>query len=105
MEVTMAKRRNFSPEFKAELVLQVLTGAKRQAEVCREHRLSPQLLGSWKRQFLENAAQVFESDKRRREEEAQVAELERLVGRLTMQLEIAKKASHILQSRRVSDGR
>ena len=37
----MAKRRNFSAEFKAEVVLAVLSGAKSQAEVCREHRLSP----------------------------------------------------------------
>lgn len=101
----MAKRRKFSAEFKAEVVLSVLTGAKSQAEVCREHRLSPQLLGNWKHQFLENAAQAFEHDQRRSEETAQVAELERMVGKLTMQLEIAKKASRILKSHRVSDGR
>jgi transposase len=101
----MAKRRNFSPEFKAEVVLQVLTGAKSQAEVCREHRLSPQLLGSWKRQWVENAAQVFESDKRQGEEETRLADLERMVGKLTMQLEIAKKASRILQSRQANGGR
>jgi transposase-like protein len=101
----MAKRRKFSPAFKAEVVLSVLTGAKSQAEVCREYRLSPQLLGNWKRQFLENAAQAFEHDKRRDAEETQVAELERMVGKLTMQLEIAKKASRILKSHHVSDGR
>jgi transposase len=100
----MAKRRNFSAEFKAELVLAMLSGAKSQAEMCREHRLSPQLLGNWKRQFLENAAQAFEHDKRRGEEEAQIAELERMVGKLTMQLEIAKKASRILKSHPASDG-
>ena len=33
----MAKRRNFTPEFKAELVLEVLSGATSQAEVCRRH--------------------------------------------------------------------
>ena len=101
----MAKRRRFSAAFKAEVVLAVLTGAKSQAEVCREHRLSPQLLGNWKRRFLENAVQAFEHDRRRDEETAQVAELERMVGKLTMQLEIAKKASRILTSHPASDGR
>ncbi len=101
----MAKRRNFSAEFKAEVVLAVLSGAKSQAKVCREHRLSPQLFGNWKRQFLENAALAFEQDKRRGEEETQIAELERMVGKLTMQLEIAKKASRILKSHQASDGR
>ena len=32
----MAKRRKFTPEFKAELVLEVLNGATSQAEVCRQ---------------------------------------------------------------------
>ncbi len=31
----MAKRRTFTPEFKAEVVLEVLSDATTQAEVCR----------------------------------------------------------------------
>ena len=31
----MAKRRRFTPEFKAELVFEVISGATSQAEVCR----------------------------------------------------------------------
>lgn len=91
------KRRTFSAEFKAELVLCVLTGEKSQAEACREHQLSAQQFGNWKRQFLENAASAFEKPDTSAEAE-QIAELERMVGRLTMQLEIAKKASSILGS-------
>ena len=36
----MAKRRNFTPEFKAEVALEVLNGATSQAEVCRCHNLN-----------------------------------------------------------------
>ena len=36
----MAKRRKFTPEFKAEVVLEVLSGATSQAEVCRRHNLN-----------------------------------------------------------------
>ena len=84
------KRRKFSAEFKTELVLSVLTGEKSQAEICREHQVSAQQFSNWKRQFLENASQVFEQAPNTAEVE-QIAELERMVGRLTMQLEIAKK--------------
>jgi transposase-like protein len=94
----MGKRRRFSAEFKARVVLEVLSGAKTSAEVCREHRLSPQLLNTWKRHFLDNAAQVFAGEAADSAEAQRVAELERRVGRLTMQLEIAKKASAILTS-------
>ena len=31
------KRRNFTPEFKAEVVLEALSGESSQAEVCRRH--------------------------------------------------------------------
>jgi transposase len=66
------------------------------AELCREHQLSPQLLGQWKSELLERAPQIFEQDQARSVEQERIAELERLVGRLTMQLEIAKKASTLL---------
>jgi len=47
----MAKHRTFNPEFKARVVLQVLTGTKTAAQVCRQHQLSEQLLASWKKQL------------------------------------------------------
>ncbi len=98
------KRRRFSAAFKAELVLAVLTGEKSQAEACREHQLSAQQLSRWKRQFLDNAARTFEQPQADGQAE-QIAELERMVGRLTMQLEVAKKASSIVGSASSNSGR
>ena len=44
----MAKRRNFTPAFKAEVVLEVLSGATCQAEVCRKpHNLNENQLSQW----------------------------------------------------------
>ena len=43
----MAKRRNFTPEFKAKVVLEVLSGATPQAEVCRRHNLNENQLSQW----------------------------------------------------------
>ena len=34
------KRRNFTPEFKAEVVLEALCGESSQAELCRRHNIS-----------------------------------------------------------------
>src|SRR5512143_522614 len=94
----MASHRKFDPEFKAQVVLEVLTGAKTAAEVCREYHLKPDLFSKWKAQFVHNAAKVFQSGEIVEPAQAQVAELERLVGRLTVQLEAAKKASTLLRS-------
>ena len=52
----MAKRRKFTPEFKAEVVLEVLGSATSQAEMCRHHNLNENQLSQWKRQLLENAS-------------------------------------------------
>ncbi len=88
------KRRNFTPEFKAEVVLEALAGESSQAELCRRHNLSDEQLSKWKRQLLENAATLFEpADKQSDANIERIAHLERLVGRLTVALDIQKKAS------------
>ena len=89
----MRQRRQFSAEFKARVVLEVLSGQKRAAEVCREYQLKPDLLSRWKADFVTQAANVFEGDERTQRAEQRIAELERLVGRLTLELEVAKKAA------------
>ena len=55
----MTKRRNFTPEFKAEVVLEALRGETSQAELCRRHNLSEQQLSKWKQQVVENVATLL----------------------------------------------
>ncbi len=93
-------RRAFSAAFKAEVVLSLLTGAKTQAELCRQHELSPTLLSQWKDAFLENAAAAFQSREQNSTEAARVAELERALGRATLENDILKKASSPLNQRK-----
>lgn len=98
----MAKRRKYSPEFKAQVVLEIISGAKTQVEVARQHRIKPDLIARWRRQFLENAPSLFERGNRSDgAAEARIAELERTLGKKTMELEVAKKASNIF--RQLSD--
>jgi transposase len=101
----MSKRRKFSPEFKARVVLEELTGIKDRAEICREYRLRPQVLARWKEEFLERAPELFATERGRGDEQERIADLERMIGRLTMELEAAKKASSILTSLSNGKGR
>ena len=57
----MGKRRRFTPEFKAELVFEVLSGVSSQAEVCRRHNLNENQLSEWKRHLLENAVYCLQA--------------------------------------------
>lgn len=99
----MNPRRRFTPEFKAQVVLEVLTGTKSPTQVCREYGLKDSLLCRWKQAFLAGAPRLF-APQDHDACQARMAELERLVGRLTLELEIAKKASLLLSSRRHGNG-
>lgn len=101
----MQKRRQFTATFKAELVLSVLSGVKSQAEVCREYQLTAQVFNRWKSQLLEHAHELFEADEQRSAEQRRIAELEQALGRKTLELEIAKKASSIWHSAGNANGR
>jgi transposase-like protein len=103
----MAKRvrRRFEPQFKAEVVLAILSGAQTQAEVCRHHGLKPELVSLWKKTFLARLPLLFDGAPADTAAQARVAELERLVGRLTLELEVAKKVSALLPSVLGSGGR
>ena len=85
------KRRIFSAEFKAKVVLELITGRKGLAEASREYNIKDTVLSRWKQGFMAKATQVFEQPQDVQEKEARIAELERMVGKLTMQIELQKK--------------
>ena len=101
----MNKRRTFTPQFKSQVVLQLLAGEWSMAELCREHQLTAPMIGAWQQQCLAAATQAFANETTRNQEQARIAELERMVGKLTMELEIATKASRFLDGLRGSNGR
>ena len=88
----MPQQRRFSAKVKTQIVLDLLTGAKTMAQICRDHNLKDQVVRRWKADFLDRAATLFGGDTDRQQQLERIAELERLVGRLTLELEIAKKA-------------
>jgi sugar transferase EpsL len=49
----------YTPEFKAQVVLDIISGVKTLLEVCQEYNLKPHLLARWEAEFLENAPVAF----------------------------------------------
>jgi transposase-like protein len=102
----MIHRRQFTAVFKAQVVLELLSGAKSSAELCREHQLAASVLADWKNSFLARAASIFEGpDQSGSQDTKRIAELERLVGRLTLENDTLKKATGILHTRSKTRGR
>ena len=93
----MTDRRTFSAEFKAKVVLELLDGSKSLSQASREYRIKDSVLSRWKQEFIERSAMVFETNASRDDRDQRITELERMVGRLAMELEMAKKVSRRLR--------
>jgi transposase-like protein len=93
-------RREFTPDFKFQVVLDLLTGRRRRVDVLREHELAESTVDRWCQQFRERGPQIFAQDGAGHSVEGdRIVELERMVGRLALELEAAKKASRWPSSR------
>ena len=101
----MRTRRTFTSEFKARVVLEIISGEKSISEACREHQLSPVLASKWRTEFIKNVAVIFEKNQKGNEDQNRMAELERLVGRLSLENDMLKKASSILNAQANRNGK
>ncbi len=55
-----AKRKSYSADFKAKLVLEVLEGEKTINEIASKYEVIPLSLKNWKKQFMENMSLAFD---------------------------------------------
>lgn len=90
--------RQFTAEFKAKVILDVLMNGKSLSQASREYGIKDSVLSRWRQEFIERAPQVFEQRTEVGQREARIAELERIVGRVMLELEMAKKASSLLSA-------
>jgi transposase len=77
--------------------MQLLTHEKTITELCREHQLKDSLVHRWRDELLARGPNVYgrDADNPATGYQVHMAELERMVGRLTMELEVVKKASSL----------
>ena len=99
-DLAMKNQRNFSVEFKRQVVEEVMSGESRPAQICRRYNISSSLLYHWKRQYSRgkfNNEPTGEAALKDR-----VEKLERLVGKLTLENEFLKKGlqNNVSQSQR-----
>jgi transposase len=94
----MKRRRQYTRDFKIAVVREMETG-KSLAEVSRENRISPSLIVKWRKEYFEDPENAFRGNGKAYKEQARMAELERLVGRLYAENEVLKKALQTLESR------
>ncbi len=96
------RRRTFSAEFKAKIVLEVLKGEKEISVIASENEIASNQIRNWKNEFIANAAYIFDNKKDEKLHEslkasaAEKDELYKKVGQLTTQVDWLKKKSEEL---------
>ena len=71
-----AKKKTYSADFKTKAVLELLSNASTLNQIASKYDVTPQSLLAWKKQFLENASQAFESTKMSSEYKKEIQELQ-----------------------------
>ena len=84
------KRRRFTQDFKRSVVEQLLSETAGPAELCRRYNIAAGQLYTWKKQYA--SGRLDPEPSKEAELEARVRELERLLGKVTLENEFLKKA-------------
>ena len=84
--------RKYTPEFKAKIVLEVIQGDRELGEIAAENNLNPNMVRTWKAEFVKNANRVFNERQSEKEIRRKEAELEqernqmlKTIGQLTLE--------------------
>ena len=88
----MRVRRSFSDDFKKQVVESIVSGSATQAEIAREYKISPVMINKWKKDY--KSGKFFENvdSYDMAKQELRIRELERLLGKLTLENEMLKRA-------------
>jgi transposase len=94
------KRKQYTKQKKAEIVLELLKEEKTIAQIAAEYEVHPTQLSQWKKTALEGLPELFERgekavQKAEKEQQKQVEQLYKEIGYLTTQVNWLKKKSGI----------
>ncbi len=97
----MIPRRQFTPEFKHQIVQELET--KSLSEVCRTYNIHPSTVSGWRNDHDRDPTGAFKGHGRLWKPEAKVAQLERLLGQKILELELLKKTYESLKERQAEE--
>ena len=90
----MAKRRNFSADFKAKVALAVMRGDGTMAELAARYKIHPNMITKWKRDALDSVKEGFQRgrDPSARNHEDEIKDLQAKIGELVVERDFLARA-------------
>ena len=89
----MAKRRNFSAQFKAKMAIEAFRSEHSVSELAVRYEIHSNLITNWKKRAREGMVEVFKgkADKGRAGTQAETTELYAKIGELTVEKDFLSK--------------
>jgi transposase len=93
----MARNKSWSPSAKFEIALQAIKGETTLNEICKRYEVAPSQVHAWKKQLLEQGANVFDKNDKAAESAAvelknKQSKLYEKIGQLTVERDFLKKS-------------
>ena len=90
------KRRTWTPDEKASIVLEILREESTLSELSRKYDIAQPVLSRWRTEFIENMSRVFDKqgkaiEKIQKEHEEEKELLVKKIGELTLDVDFLKK--------------
>jgi transposase len=90
-------RKQYSAQFKAKVAIDAIRGQKTTAELASQYEIHPTMINNWKRDLLDKASELFDNGKTtsqaQAETQAQIDELYRQIGQLTVERDFLAQRS------------
>jgi transposase len=88
-----AKRKKFTPAFKAQVAIEALKERESLAELSRRFELHSNMISKWKQEFVTRSAEIFATQPLEQNLEAEKEKLHAVIGKLQVENEWLKKIS------------
>lgn len=84
-------RKKHAAKVKFQVVLETLTNEGKMVDVARHYDINPNLITKWRKEFFEKGYQIFELGAPAQESEKKVDDLQRIIGKKEVEIELLKK--------------
>jgi transposase-like protein len=88
-------KKTYSPSIKLKIALAAVKNDKTIADICQEYSVVSSQVYKWKKKLLEDGTSIFEnpSISRTKAQDSEVEKLYNQIGKLTVELNFAKKCA------------